>query len=47
MAYFDANGIDATGQHYQHWLGDQPAALAVFADLLKQADLRVVTTSDP
>jgi hypothetical protein len=36
MVYFDANGLDSTNHPYQHWLGNQPAALAAFARLLGQ-----------
>ena len=36
MVYFDANGVDSTNHRYQHWLGNQPVALAAFARLLAQ-----------
>jgi hypothetical protein len=40
MAYFDANGIDSSGHQYQHWLGNQPTALAAFAALLREPFFR-------
>jgi Glycosyl hydrolase family 26 len=34
MLYFDANGTDSNGHPFQYWLGNDPPALAVFAELL-------------
>ena len=47
MVYFDANGVDSSGAAYQHWLGNQPAALAAFAALARQPYLRAVAPNDP
>ena len=47
MVYFDANGIDETGSAYQHWLGNQPAALSAFADLLRQPYFRPAVSGAP
>ena len=47
MAYFDANGVDSSGNAYQHWLGNQPAALSAFADLLRQPYFRPAVSGDP
>jgi hypothetical protein len=47
MVYFDANGIDSSGDAYQYWLGDHPAAMAAFATLARQPYLRAVAPHDP
>ena len=47
MAYFDANGVNSSGDAYQFWLGNRPAALSAFAGLLKQPYFRPAVPSDP
>jgi len=47
MAYFDANGVNSSGDAYQFWLGDRPAALSAFASLLRQPYFRPAVPNDP
>jgi hypothetical protein len=47
MAYFDANGVNSSGDAYQFWLGDRPAAMSAFASLLRQPYFRPAVPSDP
>jgi hypothetical protein len=47
MAYFDANGVNSSGDAYQFWLGDRPAALSAFAGLLRRPYFRPAVPSDP
>ena len=47
MAYFDANGVNSSGDAYQFWLGDRPAAMSAFASLLRQPYFRPAVPHDP